>query len=98
MFTVDPHGHETRALHSLVDFRDKDVIEIGAGDGRMTWRYADTARSVIALDPLESDIQLASRATPDHLRERVRFLAADATTYLYAGGRFDVAVLSHSLC
>lgn len=80
MFTIDPDGHETRALHSLVDFRDKDVIEIGAGDGRMTWRYADAARSVIALDPLEGDINLAMRSSPEHLRERVRFLPVDATT------------------
>jgi len=63
MFNVDPEGHETRALHSLIDFSDRDVMEIGAGDGRMTWRYADAARSVTALDPLENDIELAKRVS-----------------------------------
>ena len=37
---LDPEGVETRVLHDLVDFRGKDVLEIGCGDGRMTWRYA----------------------------------------------------------
>jgi ubiquinone/menaquinone biosynthesis C-methylase UbiE len=98
MVAVDPDGNETHALHSLVEFSDKDVLEIGAGDGRMTWRYADVARSVLALDPRASDIELATRAIPAHLRNNVRFLAADATTYHYPSGTFDVAVLSHSLC
>jgi ubiquinone/menaquinone biosynthesis C-methylase UbiE len=98
MFTVDPEGNETRALHSLVDFTDKDVIEIGAGDGRMTWRFAESTRSVTALDPIGSDIEVAIRTTPADVRERVRFLAVDATTYRYPGRRYDVAVLSHSLC
>jgi ubiquinone/menaquinone biosynthesis C-methylase UbiE len=98
LVAVDPDGHETRALHSLVNFSGKDVLEIGCGAGRMTWRFAEAARSVIALDPRASDIELARRATPRHMRERVRFLAADATTYRYAAGKFDVVVLSHSLC
>jgi SAM-dependent methyltransferase len=95
---IDSDGRETRAIHALVDFRDKSVLEIGAGDGRMTWRFAEGTRRVIAIDLRKSDIQRAIQTTPDHVRSKVRFLVADATTYRYPPDRFDVVVLSHSLC
>jgi hypothetical protein len=31
---MDPEGVETRALHELVDFGDRDVLEVGCGDGQ----------------------------------------------------------------
>lgn len=39
----DPEGVEAQIIHRLIDFRDKNVLEIGCGDGRMTWRFADHA-------------------------------------------------------
>ena len=33
---LDPEGTEKKVLHDLVDFKGKDVIEVGCGDGRMT--------------------------------------------------------------
>jgi ubiquinone/menaquinone biosynthesis C-methylase UbiE len=50
-YEIEPEGNETRILHELMDFRGKDVLEIGCGDGRMTWRYAQLVRLVLALDP-----------------------------------------------
>ncbi len=97
MASIDPEGVETRAIDALVDFTGTSVLEIGAGDGRLTWRFVDKAKSVLALDPLERDVLRARRATPARLRSRVRFLLADATAYSYPRSRFDVAVLSYSL-
>src|SRR5438105_693906 len=56
---IDPEGNETRTIHELVDFSDKDVLEIGCGDGRLIWRYADKVASVVGLDPFERDIEQA---------------------------------------
>lgn len=97
MVSIDPEGYETRALDALVDLADKSVLEIGAGDGRLTWRLAPRARSVVALDASERDIGTARKAITRDLRGRVRLVVADATTYGYPRNRFDVAVLSHSL-
>jgi hypothetical protein len=45
---LDPEEAETRVLHDLIDFTEKDVLEIGYGDGRITWCFADSARSLLA--------------------------------------------------
>ena len=65
---IDPEGVETRVIHELIDFAGKDVLEIGCGDGRMTWRYADVAASVLAFDPDESAITTAREQIPAALK------------------------------
>jgi ubiquinone/menaquinone biosynthesis C-methylase UbiE len=97
MVSIDPQGNETSVLDALVDLTDRSVLEIGAGDGRLTWRLAARAQSVVALDVSERDIGAARQVLTKELSGRVRFVFADATTYRYPRNRFDVAVLSHSL-
>jgi ubiquinone/menaquinone biosynthesis C-methylase UbiE len=96
-YAIDPEGTETRILHELVDFRDKDVVEVGCGDGRMTWRYAAPARSVLALDPNEARIETAIESTPDALKPIVAFRVADIAHASLPAGAFDVALLAWSL-
>jgi cyclopropane fatty-acyl-phospholipid synthase-like methyltransferase len=38
---IDPEGNETDALFALVELEGQEVLEIGCGDGRLTWRYAE---------------------------------------------------------
>jgi ubiquinone/menaquinone biosynthesis C-methylase UbiE len=95
--SVDPEGRETQAIHELVDFEDKDVLEIGCGDGRLTWRYADATRTVLALDPEETDIQLANAGVPEAWHRKVTFRVADAINVDLPEGAFDVALFSRSI-
>lgn len=94
---VDPDGIETRVIHELVDFAGKDVVEIGCGNGRLTWRYAYSAASVLGLDPDEAAIAAAIESTPPELVTRVSFRAEDVSTVKLPLGSFDVAVLAWSL-
>jgi 2-polyprenyl-3-methyl-5-hydroxy-6-metoxy-1,4-benzoquinol methylase len=96
---VDPEGGETAALFDLVELEDREVLEIGCGDGRLTWRYADRAAHVTAIEPFEGSVTRAKerlRGTdlPVEFRH-VTFedLAADADADV-----FDVTLLSWSLC
>lgn len=97
MASIDPEGEETRALADLVDFKNRSVLEIGAGNGRLTWRIAQRAKSVLAIDSLERDVLRARESMTPELQDRVEFLVADATTFQYPRNRFDIVVLSHSL-
>ena len=94
---IDPEGVETRVIHELIDFVGKDVLEIGCGDGRVTWRFADVAASVLALDPDESTIATAREQTQDALKAKLSFHIADITTIKLAQGDYDVAVFSWSI-
>jgi len=52
---LDADGSERRAIRELVDFSGKDVLEIGCGNRRVTWCYADSVASVLAVDPLRDE-------------------------------------------
>jgi 2-polyprenyl-3-methyl-5-hydroxy-6-metoxy-1,4-benzoquinol methylase len=95
----DPENNEIHALNELVDVTGKSVLEIGCGDGRLTWRYADDAAHVTAIDPFEETINRAKENIPDKLRDRVelhhivfRDFAASNKSEV-----FDLAILSWSL-
>jgi PAS domain S-box-containing protein len=48
---LDPEQAETRIINQLIDFAGVDVLDVGCGDGLLTWRFAGPARSVLGLDP-----------------------------------------------
>ena len=95
---LDPEQAETRAMHTLVNFTGTDVLEVGCGDGRLTWRFAEQARTVLALDPEASAIETAQASCPAHLLQKVTFQTADITTVELASAVYEVVVLSWSLC
>lgn len=93
----DPEQAESRVIHELIDFTNRDVLEVGCGDGRLTGRFADRARSVLALDPNATAIAQARGNLPEPLRSSVAFQVADITSVDLPHAAFDVVVLSWSL-
>jgi cyclopropane fatty-acyl-phospholipid synthase-like methyltransferase len=93
----DPEGVERRVMHRLIRFAGRDVLEIGSGDGRLTWRYAERTASVLGIDPDETQVRRARAAMPDSLRDRVGFRAADAASVELPVASFDVIVLGWSI-
>ena len=66
---VDPDGIELPTIRGLVDLAGLDVLEVGCGEGRMTFGCAEDARSVLAFDADEELVEAARRATPRALRD-----------------------------
>jgi ubiquinone/menaquinone biosynthesis C-methylase UbiE len=96
----DPEGAEAvalEALGALADFDGKRVVEIGCGDGRMTWLYAERASKVLAIDTESESIAAARKATPPELASTVRFRVASAEKLRVRPAGFDIAFLSWSL-
>ena len=100
MSTLDPERNEPRALFEFADFSDKHVLEIGCGDGRLTWHYADKAAHVTAIEPSPEQIAIARENLPNNLQGKVEFhaigledFAADSKPSV-----FDLIILSYSLC
>ncbi len=95
--TFDPERNEIDALLEFAeDLEGKRVLEIGAGDGRLTWRYAANAREVVGIDPNTERIARAKMNIPQNLRGRVEMLNTTLEEYQRDAKppRFDVALLS----
>jgi len=96
---IDPDGNETRALSDIVDFGGQGVLEVGCGDGRVTWRYAGKTGHVTAIDPDAARIALAKEQLPDHLQGRVEFQinAFEDLASATPAAAFDIVMLSRAL-
>jgi len=97
---VDPENNEIRALFDLADLDGRDVLEIGAGDTRLTRRYAGRVRRVAAVEPFAPAIARARETMPDELASRVELhpVAFEEFAAATESSSFDTAILSWSLC
>jgi ubiquinone/menaquinone biosynthesis C-methylase UbiE len=93
----DPEGREIKYLHAFVDFTNKRVLEIGCGEGRLTWRYARRARSVTGLDLDHDALRVASVDRPRDLTESIYFTESDSVNLPFPRETFDIAILAWSL-
>jgi ubiquinone/menaquinone biosynthesis C-methylase UbiE len=93
----DPEGIETAHLRDFAPLTGARVLEVGCGDGRLTWRYAEAARRVTGIDPDAEELAIASCECPPHLCSRVTLTQAQAGALPFPRESFDVAVLAWSL-
>ncbi len=93
----DPEKREINHLHAFADFAGARVLEVGCGEGRLTWRYAGAAAQVMGVDPDPARLDVASREIPPGLRSTVTFARAKAEALPFPRETFDLAVLAWSL-
>jgi len=96
-FQKDPEKHELKKLQKLVDFNGRSVLEVGCGEGRLTWAYARLAQRVIGIDPDPDAIRVAQYDMPADLRKSTTFACASSLNLPFPHERFDIALLSWSL-
>jgi ubiquinone/menaquinone biosynthesis C-methylase UbiE len=94
---VDPEGAHIDAILRAADFSGRRVLEVGCGDGRLTWGIAPLSASVLAFDPLEESVEAARRECPAALRDKVRFEVAQAEAIDVPPHSVDLALFSWSL-
>lgn len=98
--TVTRHpraGREIAALGGARRLSGKDVLEIGAGDGRITVELGRLARRVIAVDPQSQAIADARDNCAELGLKNVECRVADAVRLDLGRARFDVAMFTWSL-
>lgn len=94
---LDPQRREVQALLAAIAFNEARVLEVGCGDGRLTFRYAGMSRLSVGLDPEIHDLTTAANRRPAQLSNGIGFIAASASTLPVRSFSFDIAVLAWSL-
>ncbi len=93
----DPEGFEQKILHTFVDFKDKRVLEVGCGEGRLTWKYAGASNLTVGFDPDHDALRVARADSPHDLQQHVHFANASASHIPFSKETFDIAILAWSL-
>jgi len=102
--TLDLEGNEIQSLLDQAgNLAGRRVLEVGGGDGRLTWRYAARAGQITVVDPNEEKVARALENRPLELSAKVEILPlsleAFAESYQNAPHHipYDLILLSWSL-
>ena len=92
-----PDGMEIRLIERFTTLRGQRILEVGCGDGRLTFQYAPTAGQVLAIDPDRPSIMDALHQQAMLGLPNVRFRVGSIERLPARGAPFDVALFSWSL-
>ena len=93
----DPEGFEKKILQKYAEFVNKRVLEVGCGEGRLTWKYAGASSLTVGFDPDHDALRVARADTPYDLQKQVHFAEASASQIPFVNETFDIAILAWSL-
>ena len=94
---TDTDRNEIKFLRKFVDLKDKRVLEVGCGEGRLTWQYADAPHSTIAVDLDQDALRVARADRSSDLEHKVHLTCTNSTHLPFASEKFDIAILAWSL-
>jgi ubiquinone/menaquinone biosynthesis C-methylase UbiE len=93
---VDPEGMEVSHFISACQPYAKAVLEVGCGDGNLTFQYARLPRMVMAFDPVESKL-VDANAKKRASEMRINFFLAEAEGIPFPSQYFDIVAFTSSL-
>jgi ubiquinone/menaquinone biosynthesis C-methylase UbiE len=93
----DYQGQIERALHQIRPFDNLDILELGAGTGRLTRLLAPWANNIIACDFSPQMLTVARAKLNDSGQNNWQILAADNESLPLAAQSADLAIAGWSL-
>lgn len=94
---IDPQERELRALGRLARWKNRRVLEIGCGDGRLTQRLASLGAIVSAIDPGAANLRKARASLTRRTVQRITYRLGQAERLPYRAREFDIVVFAWSL-
>lgn len=95
---VDENNLAIIKMLKHVDFKGKQVLEIGCGDGRMSFQIAQYAESLIGIDPDNDELNLAQENMNDLNITNTKFHVGGLEDMNFSDNEFDIVLFSLSLC
>lgn len=95
---VDENKLAIQKMLQHVDFDGKHVLEIGCGDGRISFQVAEHAKSLIGIDLDVDQINLAKENAKILQIENIDFQIGALEDLKLADNSFDIVLFSLSLC
>ncbi len=93
----DPERNESKYLHRFADFRNRRVLEVGCGEGRLTWQYAGATQTAIGIDLDRDALRIACVDRPQDLHNKAFFTCTVSEYLPFSKETFDIAILAWSL-
>ena len=93
----DPEGFEKKILHKFAGFSNQRILEVGCGEGRLTWKYANASNFTVGFDPDRDAVRVARAEPPATAQGHVHFAQASASHIPFVNESFDIAILAWSL-
>ena len=87
---LDPEKKEIKELRSLIDLRNKEILEIGCGDGRITAMLKRKDNNILAIEPDKEQLKLARKKVSG-----VKFQVGTMSN-LKTKKKFDLVIFSMS--
>lgn len=92
----DPEGIERRYLRQVGQLEHARVLEIGCGDGRMTWLYGYEAGSIAGVDIDFDELRAALVDLPKDMPAAAFFVEAEAEHLPFPSAHFDAVIFAWS--
>lgn len=89
------------AIHNMlkhVNFETKNVLEIGCGDGRMSFQISKHAKSIVGIDPDDNEINKAMVIMQSKQIQNVTLKVGSLEDFDFKPQSYDIVLFSLSLC
>ena len=93
----DPENIERRFLQRYFPQLEGRVLDIGCGDGRLTWSLAGNTRHIVGTDLDMQELRIAQKALIEADSKKVCFTAAQGESLPFTKETFSQAIFSWSL-
>ena len=93
----DPENAERRFLHPYFPRPTERILDIGCGDGRLTWLLSRTAELAAGIDIDLDELRRAPTTGPEPVSAAVSFAAAASEAIPFASRSFSLAIFTWSL-
>lgn len=92
----DPDAVEFKHLRSACRLAGSKLLEIGCGNGCLTWQYAGLCGQVVGLDPNRASLLEAQGAKPAPV-QNTTLIQAKAQEMPFSSQSFDIVLFASSL-